>query len=88
MSGADLVLAILERANLENAHLEKANLEFAFLNETILEAAHLDEANLNLAFYSEGKSGTKWPKGFDPRKAGCILSGSDKDFLSRGFIIW
>ncbi len=64
---ANLVGANLEWANLDGAHVYGASLENANLQGASLEGAVLREANLRGA---RANSATRWPKGFDPARAG------------------
>lgn len=62
---ADLNWALLTGADLSQANLSEANLGWADLIK-----ADLSRAKLNKARYNEQ---TKWPEGFSPEEAGCIL---------------
>lgn len=67
LTGADLSEVDLSKADVD---LEGADLKNAKLFETNLEGINLHGAILAGAEYSDG---TKWPKNFDPKKAGAIL---------------
>lgn len=83
LNGANLHHANLRGANLSQADLNwadfsYANLDGASLSETSLgwtNFSHVDlsQTNLQNARYN---SGTKWPEGFSPEAAGCILAES------------
>lgn len=62
---ADLTMALLSGANLNNADLRGAD-----LSDTDFANAEVTDANFMGARYTED---TKWPKGFNPKKAGAIL---------------
>lgn len=64
---ANFKYAILWGANCDHANFRQANLTQSILFGTDFSTANLKGANLRLAWYS---SDTKWPKGFDPEKAG------------------
>jgi uncharacterized protein YjbI with pentapeptide repeats len=73
-NGADLKDAYCEGADLRGSTFVDADLQGANLQQTRLEGADLtgasiDQANV-MAVYS---SSTKWPAGFDAKKAGCVL---------------
>jgi uncharacterized protein YjbI with pentapeptide repeats len=63
LQGARLVGAQLQDANLDHAQLQGANLHRAQLQGARLAGARLDNA------YAGPKT-TKWPAGFDARRAG------------------
>jgi menaquinone-dependent protoporphyrinogen oxidase len=65
LARADLNWAVLRRANLQGTDLNQASLGWADFSRTNVGAANLTEARYN--------EQTKWPKGFSPEKAGCIL---------------
>ena len=67
LTGADLSEVDLSKAKVD---LEGADLKNAKLFETNLEGINLRGAILTGAEYS---GGTKWPKNFDPKRAGAIL---------------
>jgi hypothetical protein len=69
LKGADLTKANLQGANLQGANLDGANLLCANL-----EFANLDGATLKSATYTELPNMTRWPNGFDPRDADCVIS--------------
>lgn len=71
LKGADLHGAQLSRANLTGADLSGANLTGASLYGADLSGASLGGAKLKDALYDRR---TIWPKGFDPRRAGAVLS--------------
>jgi uncharacterized protein YjbI with pentapeptide repeats len=81
LKGANLQEAYLERAYLENADLEDANLAGAYLEGsylgganlvgTYMGATNLAGADLTGALYNDT---TEWPTGFEPEKAGALLS--------------
>ena len=79
LSGADLTNAKLNyadmrRANLQNADLTGADLRFAMLGGADLTGANLEGAILLSATY---RPTTRWPEGFDFRRAGAVLSPTD-----------
>ena len=67
--GASFVRADLEAAHLRDADLYRADLSGAVLRGADLTGADLREAILNNARYDRH---TRWPKGFDPVKAGAV----------------
>lgn len=70
LHGADLRQADLNWAVLAGADLTRARLQGASLGWADLSGADLNEAELDKARYNEY---TKWPEGFAPEDAGCIL---------------
>lgn len=69
LSGADLSGADLRGANLHWADLFGANLRGADLRHADIDSSSLPEADLRRASYDQD---TKFPRGFDPDKAGMI----------------
>lgn len=69
LTEANMEGAKLCQTNLFDANLSAADLRIAFLYGTNLSMAWLKGANLDQAKYGLQ---TKWPKGFDPDKAGAI----------------
>jgi uncharacterized protein YjbI with pentapeptide repeats len=67
---ANFKYAILWGTYCAHADFRQANLMRSTLFSTDLSTANLKGANLQLAWYS---SKTKWPKGFDPKKAGAVF---------------
>ncbi|MEM9488452.1 MAG: pentapeptide repeat-containing protein [Myxococcota bacterium] len=65
LRGADLHDAVLVGADLRSANLSATDLRGAHLG-----GAQLTGTNLARARYSKA---TKWPRGFDPEQAGCVL---------------
>ena len=74
LRGANLKKADLSKANLTGAHLKGADLRKADLRGTNFLRAELSGTNLETAVYNFL---TRWPEGFDPKKAGAILKKSD-----------
>lgn len=75
IGGANLSHVNLRRADLRGADLRDANFRFVDLSGAHLEGAdligaNLDGSNLTRATYDED---TRWPAGFDPRRAGALL---------------
>jgi uncharacterized protein YjbI with pentapeptide repeats len=78
LQGVDLTFAnlrgaILVAVQLQGAKLGGAQLSDACLNRAQLEGASIDGARLNNAFADPE---TAWPAGFDPRRAGVVLTAS------------
>jgi uncharacterized protein YjbI with pentapeptide repeats/menaquinone-dependent protoporphyrinogen IX oxidase len=65
LQGTDLNWADLQGADLTGANLIQAHLGWANLTDAQLSEAHLEAARYN--------SHTRWPAGFSPEQAGCIL---------------
>jgi uncharacterized protein YjbI with pentapeptide repeats len=65
LEGADLSGVKFTEANLSQTDLRFADLSYADLTGTNLEQANLEKTKYN--------NQTKWPKGFDPAKAGAIF---------------
>ncbi len=83
---ANLTKAKLRRANLMEANLKGAILTGAYLTRTILTGANLKGAILTGAILREPSlegamydSGTVFPKGFDPVRAGMVLEGAGEE---------
>lgn len=72
-NGADLKGARLQGADVRGGSFVGADLQGAALEKTRLDGADLTDASLEeknvKAIYDRH---TKWPKGFDPKKAGCV----------------
>jgi hypothetical protein len=76
LNGANLQGASLHDAKLHGANLDRANLQGAYLYGTNLQETSLDNTNLQDA---RADPQTLWPEGFDPRRAGVLLSNREAD---------